>query len=260
MINQRGGRVPPVHLLVRLRGSPLTIQDESAVPRAAGRGSAARLRDPRRAEPRVLRPCFASLVRPVQMPETLGIRAGSVPSQLLRVDPRDFLHPQFLDAGARVARRPPTVRDGARIRPRPRGATHVRLARTTVDYRFQLAARARAFLIQLVRAREAQSLGRLARTPHERRSYQRLVLEGAPRYRGIPPRRVTVPSILPFPAPLLPEDRVLADQPVRETLAFAFHRDQAPLHYLETAQLIKQHFRLPAAVYLQSCSKREKYI
>ena len=97
MINQRGGRVPPVHLLVRLRGSPLTIQDESAVPRAAGRGSAARLRDPRRAEPRVLRPCFASLVRPVQMPETLGIRAGSVPSQLLRVDPRDFLHPQLLD-------------------------------------------------------------------------------------------------------------------------------------------------------------------
>lgn len=54
VINQRGGRIPSVHLLVRLRGSPLTIQDESAVPRAAGRGSAARLHDPE-----VLRPSFA---------------------------------------------------------------------------------------------------------------------------------------------------------------------------------------------------------
>lgn len=241
MINQRGGCIPSVHLLVRLRGSPLTIQDESAVPRAAGRRSAARLHDPRRAEPRVLRPSFAreaSLVadRPVEMPqrlEALRIRVGSVPSQFFRVDPRAFLHPQLLHAGARVARRPPVIHDGARIRP-GRGAAHFRLARAIVDYRFQLAVRARAFLIQLVRAGEAQSLGRLARTPHERRPYQRLVLEGASRYQRIPPR-VTVPSILPFPAPLLPEDRVLADQPVRETLAFALHGDQAPFHYLETA-------------------------
>lgn len=182
------------------------------------------------------------------MPERLRVR--SMPAQFFRVDPRRFLHPQLLHAGARVARRSPIIVDGARIPSRPRrGATHFRLARAIVDYRFQLGVRARTFLIQLVRARETQPLGRLAGTPDERRSYQGFVLEGASRYQRIPPR-VAVPSILPFPAPLLPEDRVLADQPVRETLAFAFHGDQAPFHYLETAQLIQQLLRLPAAVYL----------
>lgn len=250
MINQRGGRIPSVYLLVRLGSSPLTIQDQSAVPRAAGRGSAARLR-----EAQVLCPPTreASLVpdRPtVEMPETrlkhplLWIRVGrAMPVQLF---PRFLLPAELLHAGARVARRSPIVHH-ARIA-RPRGPRRVRLARAVVDYRLQLAVR--AFLIQLVRASETKSLGRLAGTPHERGSYQRLVLEGATRYQRIPPRLVAVSSILPLPAPLLPKDRVLADQPVRETLAFAFHGDQAPFHYLETAQSVQQLLRLPAAVYL----------